>query len=102
MRSLRPCLEKGIDRLLGTAPDDEIARQLGRTRVAVTDRRCALGIASANANRPAGRQFGSVLPAPRCMVVQRLHFAGQVRVVESPKIIAVLAGNDTVCVVGRR
>jgi hypothetical protein len=40
------------DRLLGTAPDDEIAKQLGRTRVAVTARRCALGVASANAKGP--------------------------------------------------
>jgi hypothetical protein len=40
------------DRLLGTAPDDEIAKQLGRTRLFVTAERCALGVASANAKGP--------------------------------------------------
>src|SRR5687767_11381059 len=35
------------ERLLGTAPDREVARLLGRTRVAVSYRRCVLGIAPA-------------------------------------------------------
>jgi hypothetical protein len=40
------------DQFLGTAPDEEIARRLGRTRIAVTARRCELKIASANARGP--------------------------------------------------